>query len=127
MTHRSPPTAPRARATCVLCTLATSALALTTFALALGPTPILAQSPQPADQPAIPKPTCEKPEWPGRLASENQNRAFVRKRDAYTECIKKYVSEHQALANAQAEAAKAAVDEYNKFVEELNAQIQPKQ
>ena len=47
----------------------------------------------------VPKPKCEpKPEYPGRLAmqSDNRRRAFERDLKAYQECINAYLAERKA-------------------------------
>ncbi|MCL4763856.1 MAG: hypothetical protein KJ018_19130 [Burkholderiales bacterium] len=78
----------------------------------------------------MPPHACPKPgEHPGRLASDNQRRAWVKNANGYLECLKKYVSDQQGIASpllAQAkphmDAANAAVDEYNKAVAEFKAE-----
>ncbi len=91
-----------------------------------------AQQSAPAAAPAatVPPHACQKPgEHPGRLASDNQRRAWVKNANGYLECLKKYVSDQQGIASpllAQAkphmDAANAAVDEYNKAVAEFKAE-----
>lgn len=65
---------------------------------------------------------CKKPgDFPGRLASENNRRNWVKEANDYLACLKKYALEHQAAAQSlfdqakpHAEAANAAIDEHNK-------------
>jgi len=65
---------------------------------------------------------CKKPgDFPGRLASENNRRNWVKEANDYLACLKKYAMEHQSAAQAlfdqakpHAEAANAAIDEHNK-------------
>lgn len=77
-----------------------------------------------APMPERPKHGCEKAEFPGRLGSEIQKRNFQRKFDAYRDCIRKFTEEQNARARIHIDAANAAVDEYNKYVEDVNAEIQ---
>lgn len=73
---------------------------------------------------------CKKPgEHPGRLASDNQRRNWIKDVNGYLECLKKYVSDQQAIAKPlldqakpHLDAANAAVDEYNKAVGEFKAE-----
>jgi hypothetical protein len=92
-----------------------------------------AQQPAPAapSQPAAVAPHgCPKAgEHPGRLASDNQRRAWVKNANAYLECLKKYINEHQGAYNAAIEKAKphmdaanATIDEYNKAVAAFKAE-----
>jgi hypothetical protein len=65
---------------------------------------------------------CKKPgDFPGRLASENNRRNWVKEANDYLACLKKYAMEHQSAAQSlfdqakpHAEAANAAIDEHNK-------------
>lgn len=65
---------------------------------------------------------CKKPgEHPGRLASDNNRRNWVKEANDYLACLKKYALEHQAIAQPlfeqakpHADAANAAIDEHNK-------------
>ena len=67
---------------------------------------------------------CNKPgEHPGRLASDNQRRAWVKEANDYLACLKKYAMDQQAIAQPlydpakpHADAANAAIDEHNKAV-----------
>jgi hypothetical protein len=93
------------------------------FAAAL---PAFAQTPTPttaapaATQPA--KHNCgAKPDHPGRLASDNMKRAWQRDANAYLECVKKFATDQQQLAQDYIKAANAAVDEYNAAVKEFQA------
>ena len=68
---------------------------------------------------AVPRHACKKPEFPGRLASDGQKRAFRTAVDAYAECIKKYVAAQQKNAEAFVKAGNTAIDEYNTAVKEF--------
>lgn len=104
------------------------------FALLVLATAVQAQQPAPAPaapaaSAAAPMPAhaCQKPgEHPGRLASDNQQRAWVKNVNGYLECLKKFVDEQQGIAQpllARAkphmDAANGTVDEYNKAVAEF--------
>ena len=70
---------------------------------------------------------CSKPgEHPGRLGSDNNRRKWTTDANAYLECLKKYALDQQAIAKPlyeqakpHADAANAAIDEYNKAVKSL--------
>ena len=80
-----------------------------------------AQQAAPARAPIAPH-GCKKPgEYPGRLASDNTRRSWVREANDYLACLKKFALEHQAIAQPlydqakpHADAANAAIDEHNK-------------
>jgi hypothetical protein len=101
-------------------------LAATTFALAAA---ALAQQPGASASKIAPH-SCEKPgEHPGRLASDNQRRNWVRNANAYLECLKKYALEHQNAAKPlldqaqpHIDAANAAIDEHNKAANAFKAE-----
>jgi hypothetical protein len=76
----------------------------------------------PVTMPAIPPHNCVKPEFPGRLASPNRISVFNKEYSAYSGCIKKYVDETKAMANAAIVAGNEAIDEFNKFSTELKAE-----
>ena len=69
------------------------------------------------------KPGCKRPEFPGRLASDLQKRAFNKDIEGYAECIKQYVAEQQKQADAHIKAANQAAVDYNSTVKELQAEI----
>ena len=73
-----------------------------------------------ADPVEIAKPACDpKPQFPGRLAmqSDNQRKQFQRDMEKYKECMVGYT------AQANTEAANAAVDEFNTTMKKINADI----
>ena len=78
-------------------------------------------APAPARAPIAPH-GCKKPgEFPGRLASDNTRRSWVREANDYLACLKKFALEHQAIAQPlydqakpHADAANAAIEEHNK-------------
>ena len=91
-------------------------------------TPSFAQAPAaPAE---IPKHTCgTPPTLPGERMMEDNTirRRFERETKTYGDCVKAYVAERQAAANAlqnqakaQAEAANTAINEYNAAMKKYN-------
>lgn len=73
---------------------------------------------------AIPAHGCLKPEFPGRLASTSRINNFNKEVTAYGNCIKKYIDEVRAIANAATAAGNSAIDEYNAYTTELKAKIE---
>lgn len=81
-----------------------------------------AQQPTPAAAatPVVPH-GCQKPgEHPGRLASDNQRRNWVKDANGYLECLKKYVGDQQSAYNALFEKAKPHLDAANATIDEYN-------
>jgi hypothetical protein len=76
----------------------------------------------PATFPTIPPLNCAKPELPGKLASNSRISAFNKEYAGYSACIKKYVEETKTIVNAAVAAGNAAVEEFNKFAVDINAQ-----
>jgi hypothetical protein len=77
----------------------------------------------PAAYAEVPKPKCEpKPEYPGRLAmqSDNRRRAFERDLKAYQECINAYLAERKAAMKAEEDAANTTITEYNALMKKIN-------
>jgi hypothetical protein len=71
----------------------------------------------------VPKPKCEpKPEYPGRLAmqSDNRRRAFERDLKTYQECINAYLAERKAAMKAEEDAANTTITEYNALMKKIN-------
>ena len=101
--------------------------------LALAAAPALAQTPAPApastpaSTPAadVPRHNCGKPgEFPGGLASDTQKRTYQKEFIAYTECLKKFATDQQKLAEPHAKAANEAANEYNTAVKAFNEQVE---
>jgi len=96
--------------------------------IALAATAASAVSQQPAPSaPAapVPKHACTKPgDFPGGLASENQRRNWQRGYVEYTDCLKKFINDQQALAEPHVKASNDAINEYNNGVKDYNAQIE---
>ena len=74
---------------------------------------------------ALAKPSCTKPgEFPGSLATDRQRQTWQKEYTAYSECMKKFISEQKALAEPYLKAYNAAIDEYNENIKVLNEQIE---
>jgi hypothetical protein len=101
-------------------------VALVAFAAA----PALAQNAAPATPAAAPagdtpKHACGKPgEFPGSLASDSQKRSYQKEFVAYTDCLKKFATDQQKLAEPHAKAANEAANEYNNAVKAFNEQVE---
>ena len=93
-------------------------LSIAAFSLAAA-----AQTPAPA-APIVAPNTCVKPEYPGKPASEPRVTAFNRDFKAYGECVKKYVDQNKAIAEAATTSANRAIDEYNTYTAEIKAKIE---
>ena len=78
-----------------------------------------AQQPAAPAMPAVPQHTCVKPEFPAAFADSRRFDRFNKEYKAYAECIKKYVADTKAVADAIVEAGNNAIKEYNTFNEEL--------
>jgi hypothetical protein len=74
----------------------------------------------------IPPHKCVKPEYPGKSASNQKFIAFNKEYVAYGACIQKYVDETKLVLNAAAAAVNGAVEEFNKFGEDIKAQDEGK-
>jgi len=74
----------------------------------------------------IPPHKCVKPEYPGKSASNQKFVAFNKDYVAYGACIQKYVDETKLILNAAAAAVNGAVEEFNKFGEDIKAQDEGK-
>jgi hypothetical protein len=100
-----------------------AALAAAPFAL----TSALAQTPAaPATAsapPSVPSHNCVQPEYPGKNASNDKIKAFNAAYSAYGECIRKYVESVRALRDAAMTKGNDAVNEYNKFTEEVKTKM----
>jgi hypothetical protein len=100
--------------------LASAALAQQAPASATAPAAAPAAAPT-----AAPKHACTKPgEFPGGLATENQRRNWQKGYVEYVDCLKKFITEQQALAEPHVKASNDAITEYNSGVKEYNAQIE---
>ncbi|HEY2969120.1 MAG TPA: hypothetical protein VGK75_12230 [Casimicrobiaceae bacterium] len=99
--------------------------------LAIAGLPALAQAPATATaMPAIPSHSCVAPKYPSEAGLQKRGEAYNRAVDAfnrdyktYGECIKKYVEDSKVWVKAAADAGNKAIDEYNKYSEELKQKI----
>jgi hypothetical protein len=72
---------------------------------------------------AVPAAKCEpKPEYPGRLALQSDNRvaAFRKELDTYKTCVNAYVAERKAAIKANEDASNAAINDYNSVMKKIN-------
>jgi hypothetical protein len=79
-----------------------------------------------ADPVQAPKPACDpKPEFPGHLAmqSDTRRKQFQKQMDTYKECMVAFIDQRKATAQANTEAANAAVDEFNTTMKKINEGI----
>jgi hypothetical protein len=68
--------------------------------------------------------TCGKPDpHPGRLASNEKMRGWNKEVQAWQECMKKYIGELQAKADAAVKTANAAVADSNNAIAAYNATV----
>ena len=77
----------------------------------------------PAVHAEVPKHKCEpKPEYPGRLAmqSDNRRKAFERELKTYQDCINAYLAERKAAMKAEEDAANQTIAEYNDAMKKIN-------
>ncbi|MEO8740057.1 MAG: hypothetical protein ABI537_10180 [Casimicrobiaceae bacterium] len=85
----------------------------------------LAQQPAPAPTGtaavAVPPPTCAKPEFPGAFSDQRRFDRFNKDSKTYTDCIKKYIAETKAVADANIAAGNAAIKDFNAYIEEVDA------
>jgi hypothetical protein len=104
-------------------------LAVSLVAIAVGAPPASAQQPAPATTVAIPKHSCVKPDV-SRLGGTADMRGsaealrmttFNKEYKAYSECIKKYVEDTNAISTAANAAGRAAIDEFNAITAEAKA------
>jgi len=96
-------------------------------ALALAGLPALAQAPAPATanaMPAVPPHNCVAPEYPGKDASKLRVDKFNQDYKTYGDCMKKYVDDTNKWVKAAAELANKAIDEYNRYTEDLKKRIE---
>ncbi|HEX3633564.1 MAG TPA: hypothetical protein VHZ01_13730 [Casimicrobiaceae bacterium] len=80
--------------------------------------------PATAAAPLVAPNTCVKPEFSGRLASDPNMTTFNRLFKAYGECVKAYVEQNKAIAEAATAAANRVVDEYNTYTADVKAKIE---
>ena len=90
--------------------------------LALGPAVAAAQATPAAAPAAVPALNCGPvPEYPGRLGSDNQKRTFDKAYRVYDKCVRQYVEDRKAAIQANEDAAKTAVDNFNALVLKMRA------
>ena len=73
----------------------------------------------------VPKHTCAKPAgYPGNLATDAQKHTWQKDYVGYVDCLKKFITEQQALAEPHVKASNEAISEYNAGVKAYNAEIE---
>lgn len=71
-----------------------------------------------------PAPKCEKPDpHPGHLASNEKLRGWNKEVNQWQDCMKKYIAEVQAKADAAVKVANAAVAESNAAIADYNSTV----
>lgn len=89
-------------------------------AFAVVSTLAVAQTPAPAADTS----NCAKPDpHPGRLASNEKMRGWNKDVQAWQECMKKYIGDLQAKADAAVKTANAAVADSNNAIAAYNATV----
>jgi len=84
----------------------------------------LAIAQTPAAAPAADTPQCAKPDpHPGRLASTEKMRGWNKDVQGWQECMKKYIGDLQAKADAAVKAANTAVADSNNAIAAYNATV----
>ena len=101
------------------------AVSLGASSAALAQQPAASAAPGAAAAAPVPKHSCVHPEeFPGKLASEMRLKGWQKEFVEYTNCLRKFVEDQQALAKPHIDAANAAVVEYNNSVKEYNETMQ---
>jgi len=95
--------------------LAAAAVFAAAASLAIAQTPAAA----PADTPQCAKPDSH----PGRLASTEKMRGWNKDVQGWQECMKKYIGDLQAKADAAVKAANTAVADSNNAIAAYNATV----
>jgi len=67
----------------------------------------------------VPPHNCVAPEYPGKNAGNEKIKTFNASYAAYGECIKKYVESVRAVRDQAMSRGNDAVNEYNKFTEDV--------
>jgi hypothetical protein len=96
-------------------------------AAAAAPAPAPAAAAAPATTaalPVIPAHACVAPTFPPKEAANAKIVAFNTDYKAYGDCIKKYVDDNRTWVNAVVDNNNKAIDEYNKYNENLKQQIE---
>jgi hypothetical protein len=93
-------------------------------AAAPAPPPTAATPATTAALPVIPAHTCVAPTFPPKDAANAKIVAFNADYKIYGDCIKKYVDDNRTWINAVVESNNKAIDEYNKYNENLKQQIE---
>ena len=93
------------------------------FAVALAASALTAnaEEPAPVTMPTVPPHNCVKPDLPGPNPTQSVLKRFNETYKVYDQCIKKYIDNAKALADAAMAAGNNAIVEYNKLAEQIKA------
>jgi len=69
---------------------------------------------------AVPKHNCVRPDAPGKFESDGQQKLFVKQVDGYRDCLMAFRNDMNKLAQAHIDAANAATEDFNSFVNTIN-------
>jgi hypothetical protein len=78
------------------------------------------KAPDRASAAIVPKHNCVRPDAPGKFESDGQQKLFVKQMDGYRDCLMSFRNDMNKLAQAHIDAANAAIDEFNSFVNMIN-------
>lgn len=92
-----------------------SALTLTAIAQAPSVPPVAAPTAS-----TLPTHKCVKPEYPGRLASNSQNKTFNADVKKHLDCLQAFAKAEAELVKLHMEAGNVVIKEYNDYAAELN-------
>ena len=95
-------------------------LALSSFATIAQDTKVPEKAAAATVSTSVPKHNCARPDAPGKFESDGQQKLFVRQMDGYRDCLMAFRNDMNKLAQAHIDAANAAIDEFNSFVNMIN-------
>ena len=61
-----------------------------------------------------------RPDAPGKFESDGQQKLFVKQVDGYRDCLMAFRNDMNKLAQAHIDAANAAIEDFNSFVNTIN-------
>ncbi len=68
----------------------------------------------------VPKHGCVRPDAPAKFENDGQQKIFVKQMDGYRDCLMAYRNEMNKVAQAHIDAANAAIEEFNSYVNTIN-------
>jgi hypothetical protein len=69
---------------------------------------------------SVPKHGCVRPDAPAKFENDGQQKLFVKQMDGYRDCLMAYRNDMNKVAQAHIDAANAAIEEFNSFVNTIN-------